>query len=163
EPPTPSTEINQVFLPVTYSPYSLEFMARLLKRGKVLTDLVIHLLSSRGSPEQTLEVLSQLRDWKVEWGCYSPSSLTVEIIEAERQKIIKETTTPAYALASAGDSADAATQATVVGSSKASDLSSSSPDSACTKKTSDAPALGFAGGQSSPSAPVPELQHTANF
>ncbi|KAK5619986.1 hypothetical protein CRENBAI_003802, partial [Crenichthys baileyi] len=96
EPPTPSTEINQVFVPVTYSPYSLEFMARVLRKGKVLTDLAIHLLSSRGSPEQTLEVLSQLRDWKAEWGRYSPSSLTVESIEAERQRIIKETTMPAF-------------------------------------------------------------------
>ncbi|MEQ2234120.1 hypothetical protein ILYODFUR_028746 [Ilyodon furcidens] len=96
EPATPSTEINQVFVPVTYSPYSLEFMARVLRRGKVLADLAIHLLSSHGSPEQTLEVLSQFRDWKAEWGHYSASSLTVEIIEAEQQKIIKETNTPAY-------------------------------------------------------------------
>ncbi|MED6261162.1 hypothetical protein ATANTOWER_001660 [Ataeniobius toweri] len=96
EPPTPSTEINQIFVPVTYSPYSLEFMARVLRRGKVLMDLAIHFLSSHGSPEQTLEALSQLRDWKAEWGHYSPSSLTMEIIEAEQQRIIKETNTPAY-------------------------------------------------------------------
>ncbi|MEQ2175487.1 hypothetical protein GOODEAATRI_018403, partial [Goodea atripinnis] len=66
-----------------------------------------------------------LKDWKAEWGCYSPSSLTVEIIEAERQRIINGTT--------------------VVGWSEAADLSSSSPDPACTERTTDAPALIFAG------------------
>ncbi|MEQ2303599.1 hypothetical protein AMECASPLE_018598, partial [Ameca splendens] len=140
-PPTPFTEVNQGSVPVTYSPYSLEFMARVLRRGKVLADLAIHLLSSRGSPELTLEVLSQLKDWKAEWGCYSPISLTVEIIEAERQRIINGTT--------------------VVGWSEASDLSSSSPDLACTERTTDASAVIFAGGQSSPSAPVPEPQQAA--
>ncbi|MED6232856.1 hypothetical protein ATANTOWER_003413, partial [Ataeniobius toweri] len=140
-PPTPFTEVNQGFVSVTYSPYLLEFMARVLGRGKFLTDLAIHLLSSRGSLELTLEVLSQLKDWKAEWGRYSPSSLTVEIIEAERQRIINGTT--------------------VVGWSEASDLSSSSPDPACTERTTDAPALIFAGGQSSPSAPVLEPQHAA--
>ncbi|KAK5611795.1 hypothetical protein CRENBAI_010168 [Crenichthys baileyi] len=36
-------------------------------------------------------VLDQLIDWKTEWGHYSPSSLTVEIIESEQQRILEGT------------------------------------------------------------------------
>ncbi|KAK5610540.1 hypothetical protein CRENBAI_003379 [Crenichthys baileyi] len=66
-------------------------MSQVLRRGKVLTDLAIHLLVSGDSPEHTLEVLGQLKDWKTEWGHYSPSLLTVEIIESERWRIIEGT------------------------------------------------------------------------
>ncbi|KAK5598458.1 hypothetical protein CRENBAI_010617, partial [Crenichthys baileyi] len=92
-------------------------MRQVLRRGKVLTDLVIHLLSSCASPEHTLEVLSQLMDWRTEWGRYSQSSLTVEILETERQRIINGTTPPVSLSASAGDPADA-TQPAAAGSSE---------------------------------------------
>ncbi|MEQ2291708.1 hypothetical protein AMECASPLE_015741 [Ameca splendens] len=64
-------------------------MTQVLRRGKVLTDLAIHQLVSGDSPEHTLEVLGQLIDWKTEWGRYSTGSMTVEILESERQRIIK--------------------------------------------------------------------------
>ncbi|KAK5606244.1 hypothetical protein CRENBAI_024710 [Crenichthys baileyi] len=67
---------------------------------------VCHSHRSPGSPEQTLEVHNQLKYWKAERGCYSSSSLTVEIIEAVCQKIIKGNFLPVSALASEG-SADA--------------------------------------------------------
>ncbi|MEQ2186970.1 hypothetical protein GOODEAATRI_034264, partial [Goodea atripinnis] len=86
---TPTEEAEQSFTPVCFSPYALEFMSQVLRRGKVLTDLAIHLLVSGDSPEHTLEVLGQLIDWETEWGRYSPSSVTVEILESERQRILK--------------------------------------------------------------------------
>ncbi|MEQ2167022.1 hypothetical protein GOODEAATRI_034550, partial [Goodea atripinnis] len=77
---TPTEVAEQGLTPVCFSPYSLEFMRRVLRRGKVLTDLIIHLLVSGDSPGYTLEVLDQLIDWETKWGRYSPSSLTVEIL-----------------------------------------------------------------------------------
>ncbi|KAK5611605.1 hypothetical protein CRENBAI_014388 [Crenichthys baileyi] len=88
---TPTKEANPSFVPVCYSPYTLEFMSQVLRRGKVLTDLAIHLLVCGDSPEHTLEVLGQLIEWKTEWGHYSPSSMTVEILESERRRIIEGT------------------------------------------------------------------------
>ncbi|KAK5608628.1 hypothetical protein CRENBAI_022867 [Crenichthys baileyi] len=102
---------------------------------------------------------NQLKDWKAEWGHCFPSS-TAEIIEAKLQRIIKETTTPASASASAVDSADTTTLVSVVCRSNASapaNLSSSSPEPASTKKMTDAPAPVSAGGQSAASVPVPAL------
>ncbi|MEQ2190276.1 hypothetical protein GOODEAATRI_034149 [Goodea atripinnis] len=56
---TPTEVADQRFTPLCFSPYSLEFMRQVLRRGKVLTDLIIHLLVSGDSPEYTLEVLDQ--------------------------------------------------------------------------------------------------------
>ncbi|KAK5598566.1 hypothetical protein CRENBAI_008200 [Crenichthys baileyi] len=79
EPSTSAATTATTEFPVPITPYSLAFMMRVLRKGKVLKDLAIHLLMTRGLPEQTLEVLDQLRDWKAQWGRYSPSSVTVEM------------------------------------------------------------------------------------